>query len=119
MSKVSGNQLKKLQNIVSAFRLLDQVMPIQTVAAFLFVANNDEKGKRTTMTDIAKHLDFQAATITRNVSNLSDWTYQKEKGLGLVKMEYDPQDQRVKLVTLTGKGRSFVQTLKEKLDGNS
>ena len=115
MSK-SGNQLKKLQNIVGAFRLLDPCMPIQTVAAFLFVANNDELKKRTTMTDIAKELDFQAATITRNVSNLSEWTYQKEKGLGLVKMDYDPMDQRIKLVTLTGKGRAFVETLKEKLD---
>jgi DNA-binding MarR family transcriptional regulator len=70
------------------------------------------------MSDIAKELDFQAATITRNVSNLSEWTYQKEKGLGLVKMDYDPMDQRRKLVTLTGKGRTFVATLKEKLDGN-
>ena len=109
----TGNQLEKLAKVLENVRLLNREMPIQTLCVFLLVANNARKGKKTTMSDVARELDFQNATITRNVSNLTDWTYQKKQGLNLIKTEYDPMDQRVKFLTLTKKGETFAQTLKE------
>tara|TARA_R100000808_G_C2140593_1_gene148418 strand:- start:177 stop:521 length:345 start_codon:yes stop_codon:yes gene_type:complete len=109
----SGNQLERLAKVLERVRLLNKEMPIQTLCVFLLVANNVRKGKVTTMSDVARQLDFQNATITRNVSNLSDWTYQKKAGLNLIKTEYDPMDQRVKTLTLTKKGESFAKTLQE------
>ena len=109
----SGNQLERLAKVLERVRLLNKEMPIQTLCVFLLVANNVRKGEVTTMSDVARQLDFQNATITRNVSNLSDWTYQKKAGLNLIKTEYDPMDQRVKTLTLTKKGESFAKTLQE------
>jgi DNA-binding MarR family transcriptional regulator len=110
---MSGNQLDRLAKVLNQVRLLNNEMPIQTLSVLILIANNDKKNKRTTMSYIAKELGFQNATITRNVSNLSDWTYQKKKGLGLVQMEYDPMDQRIKILSLTKKGQVFIDSLKE------
>jgi DNA-binding MarR family transcriptional regulator len=111
----SGNQqgIDKVEKLVKLFRMMDSEMPMQTALAFLFVANNDGKKKETTMSDIARHVGLQQGSITRNVSNLSDWTYKKTKGMNLVKMTYDPMDSRRKLVTLTSKGKTFVNQLED------
>jgi DNA-binding MarR family transcriptional regulator len=107
----SGNQLKKLEKIIHSFRLIDPEMPMQTALALVLVAGNENIGKETIMSDLADAIGIQQGSITRNVSNLSDWNYKKQKGLGLVKMEYDPMDQRRKCVTLTQKGKTFINQL--------
>ena len=67
------------------------------------------------MSDLANELGFQNATITRNVSNSIRLDIPKRQGLNLIRMEYDPMDQKRKALTPTKKGETFAKTLSEML----
>jgi DNA-binding MarR family transcriptional regulator len=60
--------------------------------------------------ELLNHLDSTSITaLSRNIADLSDLTTQKRPGPGLLELQSDRMNLRVKRVVLTQKGRKFVQ----------
>lgn len=93
--------------IISLVRMIDSEMPIQTLAVFLDIAENPG----TSVVEVAKRLNMTNAATARNVSTLSDRTWLKKKGLGLIAKEEDPFELRRKILTLTPKGVRLKQQI--------
>lgn len=94
-------------------RLLDPEMPTQTLEAFLHIAASSEDMN---FRDLAELLGMSAPTATRNVAVLAERRGAGKKGLGLVDTYEDAIDRRIKRVTLTAKGRRFLESLMAPLE---
>ncbi len=109
---------KKLSKALALFQSLsdDRKLPLAMFSTFIIVADNDHVGVfETPMGDIQKALNVAQPTNTRHVARLTDWTDRKDKGLGLCKTEIDPMYSSRKLISLTPKGRTFADKLREVL----
>lgn len=90
-------------------RMLDDSIPVQTVAVFLEVAKNEGISVK----DLADKCGLAPSSASRNVAALSNWHWLKKPGLGLLETQDDPQDLRKKTVRLTPKGKTLVKQLVE------
>lgn len=60
--------------------------------------------------ELLNHLDSTSITaLSRNLADLSDLTTKKNLGPGLLTLQVDPLNLRVKRVFLTAKGRRFMK----------
>lgn len=60
--------------------------------------------------ELLKHLESTSITaLSRNIADLSNLTTRKLPGPGLLELRADPLNLRVKRVSLTRKGRNFMQ----------
>ena len=86
--------MAKLALVIDRFRRLDNELPCQTLATFLYIASHDDclSGKH-------RILDRQ--------------------GLGLIVKSRDPTNKRRLLLQLTPKGKRLVQTIKDILYGEA
>lgn len=108
---------------VKASRALKQVRDILSteiglsyLQALLSIYANNKT--RVPMGTIRDELGVIDATISRMMLRLGDGsTAQSIKGLGLVRMESEPADIRVRLVSLTPKGEAIVEAYLASLGG--
>ena len=63
------------------------------------------------MTEIAEKLVMAQSSVSRNVSLLSKWSWQRKEGLNFLTAEEDPMERRRKLVRLTNRGRKLYETI--------
>lgn len=103
----------KLQRVIQEFRTLDSEMQIQTILAFLYVADRDEQGSITTVSDIGHYLGLSSASASRNVALLSRWSRKGTHGHGLIDLQENPARRNEKHIRLTAKGKSLMTRLKE------
>ncbi|NYZ12976.1 winged helix DNA-binding protein [Azospirillum sp. RWY-5-1] len=93
--------------VLEAFRTLDPDLPIQYALSFLTIAQNEGLS----IGELADHLGIAQSSASRNVAALSRWHSFGKAGLDLVQSQEDPRERRRKIVTLTDKGRAFLDTL--------
>lgn len=93
---------------LSGIRILDDSLPVQTLAVFLEIASNPSG---ISITEVANKCGLASSSASRNVAALSDWHWLKRPGLGLVVSEVDPMECRRKNVKLTPKGKQVVDQL--------
>lgn len=105
------SDIRLLWEIVETFREFDATMPIQHAQAFLVVALMDEP----TISDVAQRANLTTASASRNIQALREERRAGRPGLGLVRVEPDPMDGRVKRLRLTPKGDELLQRLTERL----
>jgi len=60
------------------------------------------------MSDIARATGLNKSSLQRHTAGLSDLSWTKKPGLGLVRIDVDPMDSRTKTVTLTSKGKLVI-----------
>jgi len=104
---VANRSAHRLFLAIEEFRKLDQTMPIQMMATFLYIAQNSGR----TMQETANDLGLSQASVSRNVAALTDWHSAKKEGHGLLKAVADPMEMRRKIVTLTDKGQRALKRL--------
>ena len=97
----------KFLNFIEEFRKFDPEMPIQTVAVFLKVANEDG----ITMKDLGESLGIPQSSCSRNVAALSKLNRLNKSGHDLVYAVEDPVERRRKIVKLTPKGKRVAESL--------
>ena len=102
--------IKRLEQIVEALRSVDPEMQLQQVLVFLKVINAGDEGVSTEV--IRKSMDLPQSSASRAVAALSDWSYLKRPGLGLVTMKEDLMDRRSKIVKLSPKGKRLAELIK-------
>lgn len=95
--------------LVQRFRSLDTDIQMSTAFVFLIIAQAGEEG--ITMTDIAKKADMGLSSVSRHVSALSKVNRHREEGFNLVVSHENPMERRQRIVTLTGKGKAFINNL--------
>ena len=113
---VTDYQMAKLAQVIERFRRLDNEIPAQTLATFLYIASHDD----CTKVDLERALEFSTASGSRNTDWLSD-THRitSRQGLGLITKSRDPNNRRRLLLRLTPKGKRLVQTIKDILYGEA
>jgi DNA-binding MarR family transcriptional regulator len=100
-------ELSRLSTALSTVRVLDDSMPVQTLAVLIEVA----KTPTISVSELASKVGIAQSSASRNVAALSDWHWLKKPGLGLVVTDLDPMDQRKKFVRLTPKGQKLVDNI--------
>ena len=100
-------ELGKLSLALSAVRILDDSMPVQTLSVFVEIA----KSEGISVSELADKCGLAGSSASRNVAALSDWHWLKKPGLGLVQTVSDPMDMRRKTVRLTAKGKQLSEQL--------
>jgi DNA-binding MarR family transcriptional regulator len=115
MNNANAEALGTLTAIVEEFRKVDPTMPIQTKAAFLFIAQNP--GCSTN--EVGQHLGLSPASASRNVSALlKDRVSHGEivKGYALAEQHVDPHNRRRRIITLTRPGKELVSRVLKSLE---
>jgi DNA-binding MarR family transcriptional regulator len=106
------NEVNRLLNVLEIIRNIDAELPIQTVNAFLLIAN--EPG--ITAKQIAARLRTTGASATRNVQRLSKRNAKDNpKGLNLVTAKVNTKDSRQKLLSLSPRGQKVLTDLQRGL----
>lgn len=67
-------------------------------------------------TELVEKLDAPKATVSRNLRMLGDRMSPTRDGMGLISLQHDPKDYRVRRAFLTDKGKVFLTELTEALD---
>ncbi|MCK1531164.1 winged helix-turn-helix transcriptional regulator [Bradyrhizobium sp. 182] len=104
--------LRRTLNFVGELRKLAPLLPMQTATCLLIIAR--EPG--ITMQRLAKKAGLAQSSCSRNVAMLSRWEAFGKPGLDLVETCEDPRERRRKVIYLTAKGRTKVQSIVSKLD---
>lgn len=103
--------LQKGIKFIELLREQDERMPPLAALCFLYVALHEELYQ----TDLANLLGVTEASISRNLSLLSDAARSKQSGLGLVELFGNPIEEKQKAVRLTEKGKALRINLLEVL----
>lgn len=106
-------ELGRLSLALSVVRILDDSMPVQTLAVFLEIAKNEG----ISVSELGAKTGLAGSSASRNVAALSDWHWLKKPGLGLVATVADPMDMRRKAVKLTPKGKQLIDQIVAVLAG--
>ena len=106
--------MAKLALVIDRFRKLDNELPCQTLATFLYIASHDGCHKQA----MEAELGYSNAAGSRNTDYLAEiHRYKNKPGLKLISKERDPSNLRRYQLVLTKSGKQLVDTLKEQLYG--
>lgn len=104
--------MNELRNLTTAIKVIMQVapeIPIQQLEVFLYIAEQDTP---TANTEVAKALGMDEQVCSRRVAALTERSYTRGPGLGLIKQTVNPMELRRKDLELTEAGTRLVATLK-------
>jgi DNA-binding MarR family transcriptional regulator len=99
--------MKNLQRAFKAFHSLDHKFPINAALALLYIAEHEPCLKQ----DMEAALDFSSASGSRNTDYLCNSNRLKKPGMGFIVKEEAIEDRRHSVLTLTDKGRLFLQSI--------
>ena len=104
-------KLYKVEQLLKEFRKIDPNIQMQTALAFILIAQNDQDGTPLSVYEVGDHLNCTSASASRNVAALSNWSRHKKAGYGLVEARENPIKRNEKIITLTPKGRQWIETM--------
>ena len=78
---------------------------VQTIRTLLFIASRGSCNQK----EIEKELNFTNASASRNVSYWTDRKADRKEGMQFVVRTEDPYDRRYKILTLSRKGKEFME----------
>jgi DNA-binding MarR family transcriptional regulator len=99
--------LLKQIRVAGAIREIDAGIPLTTVAVFLQIAAYPSS----TSKEITTRLGISQSATSRHLADLSDHSWTKKQGLGLIEVIEDPLDRRTKRAFLTFNGQSLVKRI--------
>lgn len=107
-NKTRQGALRQGLAAVQLLRELSPNLPIPQAEILLLLGAN---GGEMYMSDLRRATGLTGASLSRNVYNLSDLSWRKVRGLGMVTIEPDPADIRTKIVRLNRAGKAFLKEL--------
>lgn len=108
-ARVAEIALKSVLRLFDNIRKKHPDMPMAQAHVLLRVAAAGDQG--ISMSDLARETYIGQASCSRYVAALGKLDRHRETGMDLVRAVEDPLERRKKIVTLTGKGRAYVNTL--------
>jgi DNA-binding MarR family transcriptional regulator len=110
---MSRSSAAKLIAVMHKVRELDPEMPAQTLLALLEISSHENFSQQ----DLREALNVASSTSARIAARLSEWErFPKQPGLSLVNNEINPMDRRLRLISLSAKGKAFVNSLLKELE---
>ena len=107
---MSFQGLEKHLRLIERFRKLYPEMQSQTIACFLYVANESYVYKKNiNVRDVGDYLSLTSASASRNLAVLSKYNHLRK--LDLIMAVENPQRRIEKFVTLTPKGKALAKRL--------
>ena len=113
VGNVMGNHNHQPLTVKQLFRAFKQLkqkdtkFPINAALALLYVAEHEPCLKQ----DMEIALDFTSASGSRNTDYLSNNNRLRKPGLGFISKEDNPDDRRHSILTLTPRGKDFINSL--------
>lgn len=92
---------------VEEFMKLDRGITMFQIHAFLLVATNEGQTQKW----IEEKMDTSNATASRTMSRWMEQERPGKPGYGFIETHVDPNDRRYRMVSLTPKGRAFLNKL--------
>ncbi len=105
----NGSKLRTVKDSIELFRTLDPEMQAQTMMTLLVVG--EAHPEPVSMVSIAKIVGLAQSSTSRNVSLLGKIHRKGMPGLDLLESSEDIMDRRNKLVSLTSRGKRFINQL--------
>lgn len=102
----------KLNEIIVAFREIDEYVTPQMIQVFLLVAQQPGL----TAQQLAKETGLHLSTISRNLTALGEWHRLGKPGLNLIENVEDPHERRRRIAFLTVNGRNLAKRVLQTLD---
>jgi DNA-binding MarR family transcriptional regulator len=100
--------LRRLLSLLEEVRAeFGQDLPTQTLRVFIDIALHPN----THMTAVAERLSMGKSSTSRNVSALTEYTWLRQPGPGLVEVFEDPNERRIKRLRLTPQGVAVAERL--------
>lgn len=100
-----------LARVVEEFMALDRNMTLFQMHAFLLAATNEGQTQKW----IEERMNTSNATASRTLARWLEMEKADKPGLGMLRSEIDPSDRRYRIVSLTPKGRQFLDKVRTKL----
>lgn len=107
-TRTRPDEIATVTRVLEAFRTLDPDLPIQYALSLMTIAQNEG----ISIGELAERLGIAQSSASRNVAALSRWHSFGKAGLDLVCAQEDPRERRRKIVTLTDRGRAFLDDLR-------
>jgi DNA-binding MarR family transcriptional regulator len=104
-------KLEMLSSLLREFAILEkdlvnsQGLPMQVARLLVAICKTGETDISTG--DVNKTLNYNSATLSRNINTLSSRPKRTGKGLGFITTKENPLDRREKIISLTTKGKNF------------
>lgn len=112
----TSEDVAKLLAAIEKLRILDDEMPAQLLATFLYVASHNGCHSLALKED----LDMTAASTSRNTDWLSGiHRNNPARGLNLITKEVDPSNRRRHILKLTPQGKKLAKDLMDTLYGET
>lgn len=102
-TKLAGHLIEALKNMKS----LNADMPVAQALSLLLIA----KHEGLSLKELAERAGVGMASASRYVAAFGKPTGGRSQALGLVAAVEDPEERRKKVITLTPKGRAFINKL--------
>lgn len=108
---MSKDPLHDLWLVADKFREIDDTIPIRWVQTFLYIAMHYDS-EDLSQARISEVLGAAQGVVSKFLHKMSD-----KGGIGLLRMERDPQDDRRKNIELTAKGKKLMHDITTILKG--
>ena len=99
--------MKQVFRVLKKLQEKDSKFTINAALTFVYVAMNEPCLKK----DMELALGFTTASGSRNTDYLTKINRLRQPGLDLINKEDDPNDRRQTVLTLTNRGKEFVNQL--------
>lgn len=109
MSKVE--KLQELIRMCQRFNQFDGKMQVSTILTLLEIAKADLMKKEIAPQDLEKLTGLLSGTMTRNVYYWADGHQDVTGGHLMVNVRIHPTDRRRRILSLTPKGRAFIDSV--------
>jgi DNA-binding MarR family transcriptional regulator len=109
MTAVSDKRIDRLRRAVDLLRTLEHEFPGQLMSVLFYVAAHDG----CTTLEARDAIGLGDSSVSRCTDWLCDRHRLGKPGLGLIVKKVDPVDRRYRRLTLTTKGRFFMNQIKE------
>ena len=110
---MDSKQTMQLIEALRAFKNLNPDMPVAQALSLLLIARNEG----TSLKDLAERAEVGMASASRYVASFGKATKSRPKAPSLVSAVEDPEERRKKIITLTPKGKAFVNKLIGDING--
>lgn len=113
--KTTGEEARSLRSALTEFAKATTVdLQVRQVMIFLRIAEAGDQGVDAGR--LAEDTGASPASVSRTVRTLGEIHYAKQhEGYGLVELQFDPTDNRRRIIKLTPDGRALLRTVLGKL----
>lgn len=116
----NATALRKLKRALGHFNAIDGKMQISTVLTLVEIAIATEEEREMTTRDLETTVGIKSGAASRNSYYWGAGHKEMTGGHQFVNVDMDPVDRRLRILSLSEKGKFFINRLKEDLqDGAS